>query len=329
LVVWWRGETWLRSILLYLSGAAWARTIVTGFGPAWSVASRFVAGESVDEAMAATRQLHADGLRVALDYLGESVTDAGEAIHARDQILTLIDRIGAESADGYVSVKLSQLGLKIDENLALENLRAILQRARAHNCRVRIDMEESALVDITLDLYRRLRAEVDGGAARSAAGAGDTVGIVIQSALYRTDADAAELVEEGAWVRLVKGAYKEPATIAYPAKKDVDQAFVRQARLLLSAQARAQGVRVAIATHDDAMINAVIAYARANGIRPEEFEFQMLYGVRRERQRELVAQGWPVRVYVPYGTAWYPYFMRRLAERPANLWFFVSNFFRA
>jgi proline dehydrogenase len=180
-------------------------------------------------------------------------------------------------------------------------------------------MEESALVDITLDIYRRLRE--DEGFAN--------VGVVIQSYLYRSEADVQALMGEGAWVRLVKGAYKEPATVAFPAKKDVDSAFMRLTEALLSPAARAAGAQLAVASHDDAMIDQTVAFARNNGISPTEFEFQMLYGIRRERQAELVAQGWQVRVYVPYGTAWYPYFMRRLAERPANLWFFISNFVRA
>ena len=313
------GEQWLRSILLYLSGAAWARRMVTGFGPAWAVAGRFVAGESVDEAIATAHQLNAEGMTVAVDYLGESVTMATEAADARDQILLLIERMQAEQIDGYVTIKLSQLGLKLGENLALQNLRAILARARAAGLRVRIDMEESALVDMTLDIYRRLRT-----------GEGfDNVGVVIQSYLYRSEEDVKQLIREGAWVRLVKGAYKEPPTVAYADKRDTDAAFVRILEMMLHDDALAQGVELAVASHDEAMIARTIEVAHSRGISPERFEFQMLYGIRRERQRELAAQGWRMRVYVPYGTAWYPYFMRRLAERPANLWFFASSFFRA
>lgn len=319
LLVYRKGEDWLRAVLLYLSGSSWARRLVTGFGPAWSVASRFVAGESVDEAIAAARRLNAAGLGAAIDFLGESVTDRREALDARDHILALLDRIHAAGVDAYVSVKLSQLGLKLDENLALENLRALLQRAREHGLRIRIDMEESALVDITLDVYRTMRRRE-----------GFTnVGVVIQSALYRSDEDVRRLIEEGAWVRLVKGAYKEPPTIAYAKKADTDAGFVRLMQAMLSEEARARGVHLAVATHDEEMINATLNYARRNHITPDAFEFQMLYGVRRELQHSLVAQGWRARVYVPYGTAWYSYFMRRLAERPANLWFFVSNFFKA
>lgn len=312
------GEQWLRSLLLYLSGAPWARRMVTGFAPAWAVAGRFVAGESVDEAIDAAHQLNAEGMSVAIDFLGESVTTATEADDARDQLLLLVDRMRGAQVEGYVSIKLSQLGLNLGENLALQNLRAILEAARAANVRVRIDMEESATVDMTLDIYRRLRN-----------GEGfDNVGVVIQSYLYRSEEDVKKLVAEGAWVRLVKGAYREPAAVAYADKRDTDAAYMRLVQMLLSEDALANGVELAVATHDEAMILQTMAYARTRGIASDRFEFQMLYGIRRERQRELAAQGWRMRVYVPYGTAWYPYFMRRLAERPANLWFFVSSLFK-
>lgn len=312
------GESWLRATLIWLSRAGWARAIVTGFPPAWAVASRFVSGESVDQAIAVARKLRAEGMDATIDFLGEAVTDAREANDARDHILTLLDQIHAAGLDSYVSVKLSQLGLNLDENLAHANLRKLLERARQHGLRVRVDMEESALTDITLDIYRRLRL----------AEGFDNVGIVIQASLYRSDDDIARLVEEGAWVRLVKGAYKEPPDIAYPAKVDVDAAYVRQMQMLLGERARARGVRAAIATHDSAMIDATLAWVKAEAIAPADFEFQMLYGIAREAQRDLVAQGWRVRLYVPYGAAWYPYFMRRLAERPANLWFFMTALFK-
>lgn len=313
------GEQWLRTLLLYLSRAAWARRLVVGFAPAWAMASRFVAGETSDEAIAITRRLNEEGLLVTLDFLGESVTDSREAVTARDQIAELLQRIHAGQVNANVSLKLSQLGLNIDENLALENLRAILSRARQTGNRVRVDMEESSVVDITLDIYRTLR-DKEGF---------DNVGVVIQSYLYRSDDDIRRLVEEGAWVRLVKGAYKEPSDIAYPRKADTDAAYLRHAEMLLSPEARENGVYPAFATHDDRLIRAIIDHARRDQLDPNSFEFQMLYGVRRELQRELAADGWRVRVYVPYGVAWYPYFMRRLAERPANVWFFVSNYFKA
>jgi len=313
------GENWLRTLLLYLSRAGWARALVTGFPLAWQVANRFVAGESVDEAIEATRQLNARGLTVTMDFLGESVTQVSEAAVARDQILFLLDSMHAAGVDANVSLKLSQLGLRLDENLAVSNLRAILTRANTYHRRVRVDMEDSTLIDVTLDIYRRLRQ-----------GEGfQNVGVVIQAYLFRSEADVQQLVEEGAWVRLVKGAYKEPLDVAFAKKSDTDANMVKLTELMLDEQARTNGVYLAVASHDDAIIAATQEYARRHNIPATAYEFQLLYGIRRELQDRLVAQGYQVRIYVPYGTAWYPYFMRRLAERPANLWFFVSNFFKA
>ncbi|HEX6385346.1 MAG TPA: proline dehydrogenase family protein [Anaerolineae bacterium] len=312
------GEHWLREVLLYLSKAAWARQAVSNFSLAWLVASRFVAGEDIESAIAAARDLNARGMSVAMDYLGESVTNVQDTIDARDEILYLLDCIHETGVDAYVSIKLSQLGVKIDEELALENVRRLLQRARQYHNEIHIDMEESALVDTTLAIYRALRH--DYGFAN--------VGAVIQSYLYRSDDDVRRLVEEGAQVRLVKGAYAEPPEIAYPDKADTDASFVRLMQMLLDESARQNGVYLAVATHDEEMIQATIDYARRHNIPAGAYEFQMLYGVRRELQQQLVDAGYQVRVYVPYGTAWYPYFMRRLAERPANLWFFISSLFR-
>jgi proline dehydrogenase len=312
------GEDWLRSLLLYLSRAGWARSLVTGFPPAWLVASRFVAGESLDEAIDVAAQLNRRNLSATLDYLGESVETAAEANAARDQILYLLEHMDAARVDANVSLKLSQLGLKLDENLAVTNLRMILEQARRCKRRVRIDMEESALVDVTLDIYRRLRFGE----------AFDNVGVVIQAALFRSEQDVRQLIEEGAWVRLVKGAYKEPPDIAFAKKADTDANMVRLMQMMLSEQARKNGAAVAVASHDEAIIAATNDFARRNNISKQDYEFQFLYGIRRDLQEQLVAQGYRVRIYVPYGTAWYPYFMRRLAERPANLWFFVSNLVR-
>lgn len=311
------GEAWLRTVLLYLSAAGWARRLVTSFPPAWYVASRFVAGETIDDAMRATAELNAEGIKATMDYLGESITDPAEANASRDEILNLLDAIQRTGVDAGVSVKLSQLGLKIDPDLALDNMRRILERARRHDLFVRIDMEESKLVDATLDIYHTLAEE---GFQNS--------GVVIQSYLYRSEADVRRLISEGVSVRLCKGAYKEPPHVAFPDKRDVDENFVRLTQLLLSDTARENGVYAGIATHDENMIEATIDYVTENGIAKDAFEFQMLYGVRRELQRQLVGDGYKMRVYVPYGRAWYPYFMRRLAERPANLWFFIVNFFR-
>ena len=312
------GAQWLRSILIYFSQARWARDLVTGLSLAKNVSRRFVAGESIQEAIVAAQSLNQKEMSTTLDFLGESVTDKELAVASADEILQLLDAIERSGVNANVSVKLSQLGLRIDSELALANMRRILDRARSYNNKVRIDMEESDLVDATLSLYRTLRDE-DGFA---------NVGVVIQSYLYRSADDVERLVNEGAWIRLCKGAYAEPPHIAFSKKSDTDRSFVELTRVMLSNQARENGVYLGIATHDEKMIQAALDYVNNNGITPSDFEFQMLFGIRRELQRRLVEQGYQVRIYIPYGTAWYPYLVRRLAEHPANLWFFVSNFFR-
>ena len=309
------GEEWLHRLLLYLSTAVWARRVVTDLPPARAVAKRFVAGENSKEALATAKELNDKGMLVALDFLGESVTNVEEANAARAEILNLFAAIDEAGIEAYISVKLSQLGLRIDPDLALDNMRQLLTQAKKYNNRVRIDMEETAVTDITLAIYRQLRFQ-DGF---------DNVGIVIQAYLFRTEADAQQLIDEGAWVRLCKGAYAEPATLAFPQKADTDNNYVKLTELMLSEKAQQNGFQLAIASHDEAMIQAAITYTTANNIAPDKYEFQMLYGIRRDLQEKLVRDGYQMRIYVPYGTAWYPYFMRRLAERPANLWFFASN----
>jgi proline dehydrogenase len=313
-----RGEQWLKRFLIYMSHASWGRQIAGSLPLAKKVARRFVAGETIDEAMAAALVINNRGMSVTLDYLGESVTEAEEAELARDEILRLLDQISSLKLDANVSVKLTQLGLRIDPGLALKNLEQILTRASTYNNRVRIDMEESDLVDATLDLYRVLRDE----------SGFDNVGVVIQSYLFRSDADVQRLISEGAWIRLCKGAYAEPAEVAYPDKADTDSSYIKLTRMMLSSEARQNGVFLGIATHDEKMIDSTLQYTREQGIQTNEFEFQLLFGIRRNLQDDLSRQGYQVRIYVPYGTAWYPYLVRRLAERPANLWFFVSNFLK-
>lgn len=313
------GERWLQHALLYLSGASWARNLVSRIPLAQRVASRFVAGYNIEAALATARELENDGMLVTLDYLGESVSSVEDAILAKDEILTLLDRI-EENNDitANVSVKLSQLGLNIDPILAQENVRELLHRAQQYDNKIRIDMEDSGVTDITLNIYRTLQAEF-----------GHRVGIVIQSYLHRTEADAQKLIDEGAWVRLCKGAYAEPASVAFEAKEETDRNYVHLTEMMLGEKARANGVYLGVATHDEKMIWATMEYAVANNIPTSAYEFQMLYGVRRDLQKKVVADGYQMRVYVPYGEAWYPYFVRRLAERPANLWFFMSNFLRS
>ncbi len=311
-------ERWLRATLLYLSSAAWARRLMTSFAPAWYVASRFVAGETIADAMRVTGQLNQRGMLATLDFLGESVTDPIEAGAARDEILDLLDAIYRHRVGAGVSLKLSQLGVKIDPQLALDNMRCILRQAARRRQFVRMDMEESTLVDTTLEIFRALNEDYGF----------ENTGVVIQSYLYRSEVDVQNLIAKGASVRLCKGAYMEPPEIAYPDKKDTDANFVRLMEMLLGPQARETGVRAAIATHDETMIDATTTFAQQTDLPRDAFELQMLFGVRRELQERLVSRGYKVRIYVPYGTAWYPYLMRRLAERPANLWFFISNFFR-
>jgi proline dehydrogenase len=282
------------------------------------VARRFVAGETIEEAMAATRALNARGMLVTLDYLGESVTDEAVAAAARDEILQLLERINSTGLEANVSVKLTQLGLRIRKEFAIENLRQILTRAQGYGNKIRIDMEESELVDMTLDIYHALKDEYGF----------ENVGVVIQSYLYRSEKDVKELIQEGAWVRLCKGAYAEPPDIAFPDKADTDANYILLTKMMLSEEARNKGVYLGVATHDEEIIEATIDFAKENEIPPDDYEFQMLYGIRRDLQVRLVDQGYKLRIYVPYGTAWYPYFVRRLAERPANLWFFISNLLR-
>jgi proline dehydrogenase len=309
------GERWLRVTLLYLSQAIWARELVSSLPPAQSVAARFVAGDDINAAIETSRILNKQGMLVTLDLLGEHTGSAADAFAARTQILDLLDQIYQQDVQANVSVKLSQLGVNIDPDLALDNMRHLLKRATEYNNRIRIDMEGSDLTDTTLHIYRTLR-DKDGF---------DNVGVVIQSYLYRSDEDLRQLISEGAWVRLCKGAYAEPPDIAYADKADTDRKFIEQMQMLLSEEARRKGVYLGMATHDEKAIQATIDYARANNIPPDRFEFQLLYGIRRELQEQLIADGYRVRVYVPYGVAWYPYFMRRLAERPANLWFLLTN----
>ena len=314
----WFAEAWMRHTLLYLSTAAWARKLVSSIPVAQRMARRFVAGETIDDAVAITRELNSKGMPVTLNYLGESVSNTYEAMDARDEILRLLNRIHEEGLDANVSVKPSQLGLELDEQLALDNLRILLERAHSLDNKIRIDMEDSAVVDATLDIYHALRYHYGF----------DNVGVVIQSYLYRSEEDVRELIAEGAWVRLCKGAYMEPAEIAFSDKVDTDENYVYLTEMLLSEEARRNGVHMALATHDEKMIQAGLEYAETNDIDRASFEIQMLFGVRRELQESLSSQGYQVRIYTGYGAAWYPYFVRRLAERPANLWFIISNFLK-
>ena len=272
---------------------------------------RFVAGEELDEALAAARAANQAGMAVSLDYLGENVASEGEARGVREMYLGVFDRIAREKLDANISLKLTQLGLDVGTDLCGELLETIVERAASHGNFVRIDMEGSPYTQRTIDLCRRARAK------------SPAVGTVIQAYLYRSEQDVKDLLGIGCRIRLCKGAYKEPAEIAFSKKSDVDANFVRLMKLLLPS-----GIFHGIATHDPSMIEATKKFAAEQGIGKDKFEFQMLYGIRSDLQKKLVREGYRMRVYIPYGRDWFPYFMRRLAERPANVLFFLRNLFR-
>ena len=298
----------LRGTLLYLANRRSIRHFVTHNRLARRSARRFVAGETLEEALQATRSLNKSGFTVSLDHLGENVTDAAEAASAAQDYMQILDAIKQASLDANISIKLTALGLDIDAALCEENVRRVLDRARSYNTFVRIDMEGSAYTERTLALTAKLRQDYE------------EVGTVIQSYLYCSAKDVENLIATRTRVRLVKGAYKEPPEVAYPHKADVDRSYQHLMRLLL-----AHGNYPAIATHDPRMIQEAKTFASANAIDTSRFEFQMLYGIRRDLQKQLIREGYHLRVYVPYGTQWYPYLTRRMAERPANLFFILSN----
>jgi len=278
------------------------------------LSSRFIAGMEIDDALRVAAEVNKQGMSVTLDSLGESVTTEAEARAAADVYHKLLDAIAARKLNANISMKLTQMGLNLEPALAESIAESVAQHAGKTGSFVRIDMEDSSLTQMTIEIVKRLHAKPK---LRGA------IGIVIQAYLYRSQKDIAELIANGIRVRLCKGAYQEPAEIAFPRKADVDANFIKLANMLL-----ASPVYHGLATHDDAMVAAARRYASEHGIDRNRFEFQMLYGIRRDLQRKLVEDGYNVRVYVPFGGDWYPYFMRRLAERPANVLFLAKNFFR-
>ena len=302
-----------RSALIYLSRHEGLKDFAAQFRPFRKLTTRFVAGESIEEAVAAIRELNAEGCSASFDHLNESVSSPSEAEAEVKEYLSILERIDATQINSNISIKLTQFGLELDPELAYRNARRVVVDAARRGNFVRVDMEASAYTQSTLDIFKRLRAEFEL----------NDVGIVLQSYLRRTYADAQEMLKLPARIRICKGAYKEPPELAFPDKKDVDENYVRVMQLLLSS-----GTYHGIATHDPKMIDATIDYAQKQGIGKEAFEFQMLFGIRRDLQRQLAKDGYNMRVYVPYGKHWYPYFMRRLAERPANIWFVLKNFFK-
>lgn len=300
----------LRKSLLYLSNQPRIFRFVRNNRLAKRFASRFVAGETIATACDAVAELNRKGITASLDLLGESVTNEAEARETGRQYLELLDEIQRRGLDANVSVKLTALGQDINDALCEEITRAILAKAKQYGSFVRLDMESSAYTQRTLDFFaQRLYAEFP-----------DNVGIVLQSALRRTLDDVEWAIGKQCRVRICKGAYLEPATVAFPDKKDVDANYVTAMQRLMQ-----RGRYPGLATHDEAIIREAVRFATKEGIAPDRFEFQMLYGVRRDLQEQLVRDGWRMRVYVPFGTQWYPYLMRRLAERPANLAFITGN----
>jgi proline dehydrogenase len=302
----------MRSIFLKLSNSPGMARWVTTHKSTRRMSERFVAGDNLDQAVAAARVCNQNGMMVSLDLLGESVTNADEARLARDAYLEIFDRIASEKLDANVSMKLTQLGLDLSDDLAQELLESIVARATELNNFARVDMEGSKYTERTINLVKRVRAKTS------------AVGVVVQAYLRRTGDDVGPLLAAGCRLRLCKGAYKEPAEIAFPAKSDVDANYVRLMKQILPS-----GVYHGIATHDPKMIDATKQFVAENKISRDAFEFQMLYGIRTDLQAQLVREGYRMRVYIPYGRDWFPYFMRRLAERPANVLFFVKNFFRS
>jgi proline dehydrogenase len=300
----------LRALFLWLADRRWMARLALGIPFLRRMPLRFVAGTTLDGAVAAVRQLNAAGRSATLDVLGEAVTDRASADRAAAAYVATIERIAAERLDANVSIKLTQMGLDLGVEECLAVLEPVVAAGRSHGIFVRIDMESSAYTDRTLDVVARLRA------------AGNDVGPAIQSYLHRSPADVERLAAERVRTRICKGAYAEPAEVAHQDRDAVGDAFVELCRMLLVADAYP-----GVATHDPEMLKRVAAAARTHRIGRDRFEFQLLFGIRRDIQRRLVRRGYRVRVYVPFGTEWYPYFMRRLAERPANVLFVARSLF--
>ena len=305
----------LRSAFIALSTNKLLRRFSESSAIGRRLSSRFVAGLNIEDALRTAERLNKLGILATLDSLGESVSTEAEARKAAEIYHQLLDAIAERKLQANISVKLTQVGLDLSPDLAFAIASELTEHCRATSNFLRIDMEGSSLTQVTLDLVRHLHAKPEYS---------DHIGIVIQAYLFRSEADIHQLVEDGIRIRLCKGAYQEPPSVAFAQKHDTDTNYVRLAGLLLSSP-----IYHGLATHDEAMIEAAKGYAAIHNIPAEHFEFQMLYGVRRDLQRRLVKEGYNVRVYVPFGREWYPYFMRRLAERPANVLFLVRNLLRS
>jgi proline dehydrogenase len=313
-----------RSFFNYLAKAIWARNMAAKWSIAWKLASRFIAGETLEDGIKVIKLLNEKGINATLDHLGENTDSAEKAHQATLDILQAFDAIEQAGVRANVSVKLTQIGLGISNDLCIDNLKQIVDKARSDNSFVRVDMEDSAVTQLTLDVLRAVRQL-----------GYENVGIVIQAYLFRSEEDIHKLVEECVKIRLCKGAYTEPANIAYPKMRDINSNYDRCATMLINSALAKECPRIsadgkipsnaALATHDPARIDFVRLYAEKVGLPKDAMEFQMLNGIRRDLQEQLVKDGYCVRVYVPYGTEWYPYFMRRIAERPADLLFLFPS----
>jgi proline dehydrogenase len=306
----------LRAFFISLSESRWLRALSERSALGQRISSRFVAGTQLEDALRVTQSLNSAGLSVSIDNLGENVTNAEEARHSAELYRQLLEQISARKLDANVSLKLTHMGLDVDPQLAREQVSALVSQAAGMQPKnfVRVDMEGSPYTQRTLDFVSELHSvQANRG----------SVGAVIQSYLRRSETDVTKLISEGIRIRLCKGAYQEAEDIAFQAKEEVDANYVRLMKILLKS-----GIYHGLATHDENMINEAKAFAISERISPESFEFQMLYGIRRDLQRSLIREGWRMRVYVPFGTEWYPYLMRRLAERPANALFLAKNIFR-
>ena len=302
----------LKGILLFLSRQKAIQGFMKKFGVTRRVVDRFVSGEKLEDGLNAVGKLNSEGAIATLDHLGEEVSEAGEAVAATEVYLDALDRINERGVDTNVSAKPTQLGLKIDKELCEENFTKMIERAKKYNNFVRMDMEGSDCTEDTLQIFYRLRKRFD------------NVGIVIQSMLRRSEQDVEQILKLGGRIRLCKGAYKEPKEIAFPKRPEVDESFEKLMEKMLKS-----GIYHGIGTHDERLIEKTKQFAQRNDISKDSFEFQLLYGIRTELARQLIKDGYNVRIYTPFGQQWYPYFMRRLAERPANLFFFLKNFFRS
>ena len=315
-----------RAIFIFLSKAFWAQKLIMNWKFAWRVASRFIAGINIVDVIKVVKNLNDQGLNVTIDHLGENAITVEDTLAATKEVIDLLEAINHYDVHANVSIKLTQFGLNIDNELCKSNLQNIFEQAKNKQNFVRIDMEDSSITQETLDVVYWLKQAYSG------------VGTVIQSYLFRSEKDVTELTNECIPVRMVKGAYKEPAKVAFRKKNDVDKNFDHLTKICLDKISNCNYAEIsndgrfppliAIASHDELRIENAIHYANTKDLSKKTYEIQMLYGIRRDLQKKYSEQGYSVRVYVPYGTHWYPYFMRRLAERPANVWFFFSNFFR-